>query len=166
MKQDERSKLFLELIQIFDKGCHYVNVYNAQLHDYNGVILYQAESQFINRIGGSPGITITELAEIYNKSVSACSQLMRRMKRKGWVYQERNPNNNRKYGLYLTKEGEGIYYRHLNFEEACYSRTLAMLNAFSEEQLENYIAIQKQLNIAFELDVEESSFIAGHSLDD
>ena len=162
MQKDNRNELFLELITEFDMGWNYVNEYNALLHDYHGVVLYQAESQFINKIGKNPGITITELSKIYNKSVSACSQLMRRMKKKGWLYQERNQNNNREYQLYLSKEGEVVYKNHLRFEERCYNRTLYMLDEFSEEQVKSYIAIQKQLNKAFAVDVEESRFISGN----
>lgn len=159
MQKEDRNKLFLELITTFDKGWSYVNEYNALLHDYDGVILYQSESQFIHKIGENPGITITELSKIYDKSVSACSQLMRRMKKKGWLYQERNQNNNREYQLYLSKEGEVVYKNHSRFEETCYNRTLNMLDNFDEEQIKNYIAIQKQLNRAFAIDVEESRLI-------
>jgi len=165
MQTDNRYNLFMKLIDVFDLGCKYVNDYNALLHDYQGTILYQAESQFINKIGMNPGITITELSLIYEKSVSACSQLMRRMKDKGWIYQQRNETNNREYKLYLTKEGEAIYHAHLRFEEACYRRTYAMLDGFSEEQLQKYVEIQEQLNTSFLLDVEESRSISGYSLD-
>ncbi|GLC82985.1 MarR family winged helix-turn-helix transcriptional regulator [Lacrimispora brassicae] len=165
MQTDDRYALFIKLIEVFDVGCKYVNDYNAMLHDYNGTILYQAESQFINMIGRNPGITITELSLIYYKSVSACSQLMRRMKNKGWIYQQRNQSNNREYKLYLTEEGKVIYHNHLKFEEACYQRACGMLDEFCEEQLKNYIAIQEQLNSAFLMDVEESRSISGNSLD-
>jgi len=160
MQKDDRSKLFLELITTFDTGWDYVNEYNALLHDYHGVILYQGESQFIHKIGENPGITITELSKIYNKSVSACSQLMRRMKKKGWLYQERNKDNNREYRLYLSKEGEVVYKNHSRFEESCYNRTFHMLDEFNEEQIKNYISIQQQLNKAFAIDVKESRLIS------
>lgn len=164
MQTDKRYALFIKLIEVFDLGCKHVNDYNGMLHDYHGTILYQAESQFINKIGRNPGITITELSMIYDKSVSACSQLMRRMKNKGWIYQQRNQTNNREFKLFLTEEGEAIYHSHLNFEEVCYRRTFAMLDEFSEEQLKEYIAIQEHLNSAFLLDVEESRSISGNSL--
>lgn len=148
--------LFLKLIEAFDKGCKYVDDYNALLHNYGGVIMYQAESQFIRQIGLNPGITITELAAIFDKTKSACSQLMRRMKEKGWIYQERNKENNREFRLFLTEAGQKIYVNHREFEDACYQRTINMLDAFSEKELQTYIDIQKQLNKAFKLDVEES----------
>lgn len=164
MKDSEKYNLFLELIRSFDMGYSLVNEYNALLHDYNGVVLYQAESQFINKIGINPGITVTELASYFEKTISACSQLMRRMKNKGWLYQERNEENNREFKLYLTEEGKEIYRKHASFENACYQRTAKLLDNFSKEDLHTYIRIQDQLNAGFKLDVEESRYISGYSL--
>lgn len=148
--------LFRRLIDTFDQGWRCVEDYNELLHDYNGVLMYQAESQFIHQIGKNPGITVTELANVFHKTRSACSQLMRRMKEKGWLYQKRNIANNREYNLYLTEEGEKIYSYHKAFESSCYERTAQMLSQFSEEELETYIRIQEKMNEAFSLDVEES----------
>lgn len=154
-----RYDLICRLIDSFDWGCKYVNDYNALLHDYSGVVLYQAESQFIHQIGANPGITITELAAFFDKTKSACSQLMRRMKDKGWLDQIRNEENNREFNLYLTEDGQKIYEFHKEFEEGCYRRTAQMLDQFSEEELNGYIGIQNKLNEAFRMDVEESRAI-------
>ena len=78
------------------------------------------------------------------------------MKEKGWVRQERNPDNNRLYNLYLTEEGETIYQNHRQFEERCYQRTFHSLDEFTEEELRLYIAIQRCMNATFHMDVEES----------
>lgn len=162
MTAEERFSLFCELIDAFDAGLRYVDEYNSLLHDYNGVVMYQAESQFIHKIGEEPGITVTELAAYFGKTRSACSQLMRRMKDKGWLYQTRNSDNNREYNLYLTEEGQKIYNYHKEFEESCYRRSAQMLEEFSEKDLEIYIRIQKKLNESFRLDVEESIRFQNH----
>ena len=164
MKTGVNYQFFLEIIKQFDLGCKYVNDYNTLLHDYNGIVLYQAESQFINAIGKKPGITITELASFFDKTPSACSQLMRRMKNKGWLFQQRNNENNREFKLFLTEEGEQIYHCHQDFENRCYLRTASMLEGFTDEELMIYIKIQERLNAAFLQDVEESRHIAGNAL--
>lgn len=145
-----------ELLDAFDEGCKYVEEYNSMLHDYNGIILYQAESQFIKKVGETPGITITELSEFFNKTTSACSQLMYRMKQKGFIYQSRNEKNNREYNLFLTEAGEAFYHIHKAFEERCYQRTAKMLSAFSSEELDVYLRVQQKMNESFLLDVTES----------
>lgn len=153
---NERFNQICSLLDVFDEGCKYVEEYNSLLHDYNGIILYQAESQFIRKIGDKPGITITELSEYFGKTKSACSQLMYRMKRKGFLIQKRNQKNNREYNLYLTGDGETLYQSHKVFERACYQRTARMLDEFTTEELEIYKKIQTKMNESFFLDVEES----------
>ena len=155
MKTEYFNKV-CELLDVFDQGHGLVSEYDSLLHDYNGIILYQAESQFIRRVGDVPGITITELSIFFNKTKSACSQLMYRMKKKNLLMQVRNEHNNREYNLYLTDEGQQLYQFHKIFEEGCYRRTAEMLSSFTMEELEIYIKIQKKLNAAFLLDVEES----------
>lgn len=156
MVSQERFELLCQMLAAFDDGWERVNEYNSLLHDYNGVILYQAQSQFIHVIGQRPGITVTELASVFGKTRSACSQLMSRMKEKGWLSQVRNSENNREYKLYLTEEGQEIYEKHQAFEKACYQRTAQMLEAFSDDELLTYIRVQEKLNEAFRMDVQES----------
>ena len=154
--QDKRYQLFIRLLDAFDQGCSLTEEYDALLHDYNGVILFQAESQMIKMIGNHPGITASEISKTFDKTSSASSQLIRKLKKKGWVRQQRNKDNNRQYNLFLTEEGDAIYRNHQQLEQACYQRTFQGLADFSQEQLETYIAIQHRLNQSFQLDVEES----------
>ena len=152
----KRYQLFCELIDEFYRGCELTEEYDALLHDYNGVILFQAESQMIKMIGNNPGITASEISKKFHKTSSASSQLIRKLKKKGWVMQSRNDENNRVYNLYLTEEGNEIYKNHQQFENACYDRTYHELDEFTEEELQLYINIQKKINATFQLDVEES----------
>lgn len=156
MDENKRYELFCELLNTVDEGVDYIDEYDSLLHDYNGAVLFQAESQIIKAVGNQPGITASELAKIFNKTNSACSQLIRKLKKKGWISQQRNENNNREYNLYLTEDGKAIYKNHEAFENACYIRTYRMLAEISEEEMKTYIRIQKQLNKAFQMDVEES----------
>lgn len=158
----EHYQQVCELLDAFDEGCKHVEDYNSMLHDYNGTILYQAESQFIKKVGENPGITITELSEFFDKTTSACSQLMYRMKQKGFLYQRRNEKNNREYNLYLTEAGEAFYHIHKAFEERCYRRTAEMLCIFSPEELDTYLRIQQKMNESFLLDVAESRELRQH----
>ena len=108
MENEQRYQLFMELIDEFDRGCDLTEEYDSLLHNYNGIILFQAESQMIKMIGNHPGITASEISKSFGKTGSASSQLIRKLKEKGWVRQERNEVNNRLYNLYLTDEGSAI----------------------------------------------------------
>lgn len=160
MKVIERYQLFGKLIDTLDLGVTYIEAYDAELHDYNGTILYQAEAKVIKGIGDKPGITVSELAVREDKTTSAYSQLIRKLRKKGWVRQERNDKNNREYNLFLTEEGQKIFEGHKLFEEKCYRRTFEMLDGFSEQDLNTYIKIQEKLNASFALDVEDSKEIS------
>ena len=151
--QDKGKKyeLFCTALDSLDRGTALINAYDALLHDYGGVVLFQAESQMIKAIGSHPGITAAELTDLFEKTASACSQLIRKLKAKGWVVQERNPDNSREYHLFLTDDGKTIFEKHRAFEENCYQRT--------EEELQAYIRVQALLNKAFAMDVQESRTI-------
>ena len=88
MENEQRYQLFMELIDEFDRGCDLTEEYDSLLHNYNGIILFQAESQMIKMIGNHPGITASEISKSFGKTGSASSQLIRKLKEKGWVRQE------------------------------------------------------------------------------
>lgn len=159
MSEQKRYELFCAIINELDRCTDLINRYDRQLHDYRGVIMYQAESQMIKAIGNHPGITAAELAKIFDKTSSACSQLIRKLKQKGWVEQSRNEDNSREYNLSLTDQGKEIYLKHKEFESACYKRSFAMLEGISEDEMESCIKIQKRLNESFQMDVDESKHL-------
>lgn len=152
----DRYELFCNLINTLDDGCRLIMEYDSIPHDYGEAVLYQAESQIIHLVGQKPGITATELAAAFKKTTSACSQLIRKLGKKGWIQQKRNENNYREYNLFLTDEGWKIYNGHNEFEQRCYQRTFQNLDGFSDEDFETYIKIQKKLNDTFLIDIEES----------
>lgn len=162
MKQNEETKdssryqLYCEIIRQLDEGCQLINDYDAIPHDYGTVTLYQAESQLIHLVGENPGITAMKLSDILKKTPSACSQLIRKLRKKGWMEQIRSQQNGRKYQLYLTESGWDIFREHNQFEQACYHRSYENLNEFTEEDFQTYIKIQSRLNETFSLDVAES----------
>ena len=85
MEKDERYSLFCQMIDQLDRGAYLIEKYDSLLHDYYGAVLFQAESQMIKAIGDAPGITAAALAEKFDKTPSACSQLVRKLKAKGFI---------------------------------------------------------------------------------
>ena len=80
--ENERYNLFVQLVEEFDCGCDLAEEYDALLHNYNGTILFQAESQMIKMIGDNPGITASEISKRFGKTGSASSQLIRKIKKR------------------------------------------------------------------------------------
>jgi len=157
--KERRYEIYCEMIDQLDEGTRLINEYDALPHDYGAAVMYQAESQIIHLVGRNPGITASEIAVILKKTPSACSQLIRKMRKKEWIGQVRNEENNREYQLFLTESGKTIFEDHNRFEERCYRRSFENLSEFSDEELRTYIAIQKKLNETFAMDVEESKGI-------
>ena len=159
MVDTTRYNLFCDLIAQLDIASELIQEYDTQLHDYKGTVLYQAESQLIKLIGHHPGISAVECAVIFKKTMSACSQLIKKLKSKGWIKQERNEQNKRVYNLYLTDAGKVIYENHKEFEESCYQRTFGLLDSFAEKDFDTYIQIQKLINQGFQLDIEDGKHL-------
>ena len=65
----------------------------------------------------------------------------------------------RVYNLFLTEEGMSIFRNHAQFEYQCYKRGFEGLKAFTYEELEIYLAIQRKINESFQRDVEEVMII-------
>lgn len=154
--KDNKWNLYYAMIDQLDESVRLINEYDSIPHDYGVAVMYQAESQIIHLVGTTPRITAAEIASILKKTPSACSQLIRKLRQKGWIEQVRNEENNREYQLLLTSEGDKIFKDHDRFEQNCYRRSFQNLSEFSEKDMETYIAIQKKLNETFALDVEES----------
>ena len=47
----DRYGRFCKMIEELDRGVELIEEYDSLLHDYNGVMLFQAESQLIKAIG-------------------------------------------------------------------------------------------------------------------
>ena len=154
--EDKKFELFYDVMKEMDKAYDLMVEYDSLPHNYGNYVLYQVESHMIDCIGRNAGITITKLADDFGKTRSACSQMVKKLRDKGWVEQVRNKENNRVYNLFLTEEGMSIFRNHAQFEYQCYKRGFEGLKAFTYEKLEIYLAIQRKINESFQRDVEES----------
>ena len=151
-----RQELLKKVWDAQDEAYELMVEYDALPHHYGEAILYQAEGEIIDLIAIHPGVTITDLGNILKKTASACSQIVRKLREKGWVEQTRNRENNRVYNLTLTETGMQIYQGHQAFTQNCRDITFELLGDFSEEELETYLRLQEKLNEAYHGDVKRS----------
>ncbi len=154
---DTNRKRLLEAIwKAQDTAYDLMCEYDSLPHRYGENTLYQAEAHLIDLIALHPDITITDLANILRKTPSACSQIVRKLRAKGWVEQIRNEANNRLVNLRLTGEGRRVYQDHADFDAHSQSLTFQLLEEFSEQELAVHLAIQKRINAAYQDDVRRS----------
>lgn len=152
----KRDELLEQMWAAQDTAYDLMSEYDSQPHSYGENILYQAEAHLIDLIALNPDVTVTDLAGMVRKTPSACSQIVRKLRAKGWVEQVRNAANNRQMMLRLTPAGEHVYRDHAAFDRQCQALTFQRLEGFTEAELAAYLAIQQQINEAYADDVRRS----------
>lgn len=155
-KTEKRENLLRQLWAAQDVAYDLMCEYDSLPHHYGENILYQAEGHIIDLIAECPGITITDMGNILRKTPSACSQVVRKLKEKGWVEQTRNRENNRQFNLKLTESGRKVYEDHLAFSRSCQKETFGLLEQFTDEELGHHVMVQKKINEAYQRDVRRS----------
>lgn len=150
------TQLFQQIWESQDAAYELMSEYDSLPHCYGSEVLYQAEAYIVNLVGRHPGITVTQLAEILNRTTSACSQIVRKLKAKGFVEQIRNPSNNRLYNLELTEAGAQVFQAHAAFNRECQQKTFELLKDFTDEELLIHLRVQNKLNQAYQDDVRRS----------
>ena len=154
--KDHRVELLRQIWEAQDEAYDLMYEYDSLPHQYGSHTLYQSEAHIVDLIGQQPEITVTELAAALKKTLSACSQIVRKLRDKGWVEQRRNPQNNRIYNLRLTESGTRVYREHVAFQRCCQEATFRLLEGFSPEELAIHLKVQKKLNEAYQNDVQNS----------
>lgn len=152
----KRTELLAQLWKAQDEAYILMYEYDTLPHHYGENVLYQAEGTMIDLIAANPGITITDLSGILKKTLSACSQTIRKLREKGMVEQIRNQENNRLFNLYLTESGMKVYEEHQAFNKDCQKKMFQLLEQFSDEDLARHVDVQKKINEAYAEDVRRS----------
>lgn len=153
---EQRYNLLMSIWQEQDRAYDLMCEYDSIPHHYGEYVLFQTEGYIVNLIAAYPDITVTELGLRLNKTTSACSQVVRKLRNKGYVEQRRNPENNRIYNLTLTEKGRLLYDEHQKFNLSCRQKTFDRLRHCSDEELRNHIKVQKKLNEAYRDDIRRS----------
>lgn len=153
---EKRGELLLRLWAAQDAAYDLMCEYDSLPHQYGDTVLYQAEGHIIDLIATYPGVTITDLSNILKKTPSACSQIVRKLREKGFVDQTRNKSNNRQLNLSLTNAGERVYANHMSFNKDCKEATFRLLEEYTIEELMAHVRVQERLNQAYQADVKKS----------
>ncbi|WP_294577789.1 MarR family transcriptional regulator [uncultured Thomasclavelia sp.] len=149
-------KLLMEVVATVDEGFDIMQEYANKPRLFNGMMLYPVETQTLEIIGRIPGITATKIAKELNKTLSASSQILKKLEQKELITRIKNPNNNREYNLFLTDTSESIIKLHEKLDQTIYQRYLDDLQELSDAEIQTYLKVQKALNQEFFKDLQES----------
>lgn len=127
--------------------------YDSIQHVYGGYSLYQTEAHMIEQIGDNPGINASQLAEIFKKSVSACSQIIKKLLLKKLIIQRYTPENGKIRRLYLTEAGEKVYMDHRGLENDIFDRDIKEFKNVPDAELEIFLRISERIYKCFQLDL-------------
>jgi len=152
MKRADK-KLFEEMMSVFDAGYDLTYHYHSSQHWYGEGFVYPSEAHLVQVVGRTQGITSVRISQAIPKSRSAYSQIIKKLKKKGYIEQVTNKENRREQLLYLTEEGKKLFEAHKQLEEFYLNRTYDMISDLPESDIVSYIKVQRRLNEAFEKDV-------------
>lgn len=146
---NKREFLLEEVWRLQHEIYDLMTVYGEAPYHYGEICIHQAEGEILNKIADHPGITVTELGTILNKTTSACSQTVGKLRVKGIVEQKRNQENPQQYNLVLTELGRQIYEDRFNKDIQAWKRAVAQLDDISEADLESLLKIQRRINRSY-----------------
>lgn len=112
----EIDRVYAHLSPRADKLYKFVMVYAEYINearDYGtGQLINMVEVHTLTMIEDQPGITISELARLWNRTKSAISQNIKKLEAKGLVYRARDESDGKVFHLYPTEEGVRLSTAH------------------------------------------------------
>lgn len=111
----------------------------AKPHDYGtGKVLNMVEMHTLAMIAENPGICITDVAKLWNRTLGAASRNVQRLCDKGYAEKRKLPGNEKTIHLYPTELGLELARRHREYDRENVEKTVSRLLAHhSEEELVN-----------------------------
>lgn len=110
-------------------------------------------------IGLNKNITVSEIANRTDRTLSAVSQTVNKLINKNLVKRYQNPYNHKEFLLTLTKKGTIIFDYHSDLDKIEYEKHLNNLHHFSEKDFKNFIEISQIINKRIKSVIEEKEFL-------
>ena len=88
-----------------------------QPHDYGtGEVLNMVEMHTIAMIADNPGICVSDVAQKWNRTLSAASRNVDRLYNKGYIRKEKLNGNKKNIHLYVTEKGQQLTDLHKAYD--------------------------------------------------
>lgn len=145
--EKEIEKNFSVLNKNFDMLYNFSTLYlnhSNQFQEYScsEKELSATEAHVLLDIVDNPKITVTELALKWRKTVSAISQIIKKLISKGYVYREISPENAKFYHLYSTEEGKKFTLCHKHYDNINTVKALKKIkNSCTKEEIISFYKV-------------------------
>lgn len=153
MDREELYHSFAQLDEKMNIIYKFVLGYNDYInmrHNYNAEVeLTMLEAHVLTDICDHPGTTVTTLAAVWNRSVSATSQTVRRLMARELVTRENAPDNGKVFYLYPTEKGVKASDQHKRYDVEDTIKTIkTLLHDLSFEEIETmFKAMEKYVDL-------------------
>ena len=147
----DRLEVFGKMIDAFFEGsrifCKYDNIPRKYGTD---IELYMSEMHTLDLINKNEGTTVTNLANLTNKTKSAITQLTNKLQKKGLINKLRNDVNYKEVNLSLTGLGKKTCNFHKSLDEIKFRKAVKYVENFSNDDLQKcyeiFTIITKTMN--------------------
>ena len=117
----ERAERLYRFVQLYAD-------YMQAARDYGtGELISMVEVHTLTMIADSPGITVTELAQMWDRTKGAVSQNVKKLEQKGLIYRQRKADNGKVVHLFATEAGERLSRCHKDYDRRDVVGTQAVL---------------------------------------
>jgi len=133
----DRFELFVKMIDAFFEGSRIFSKYYKIPRKYGtGIELYMSEMHTLDLINKNEGTTVTNLANLTNKTKSAITQLTNKLQKKGLINKLRNDDNYKEVNLSLTELGMKTCNFHKSLDEKKYRNAIKYVKDYNEDDLQ------------------------------
>lgn len=126
-----------ELTEKFYRLMNKFNELEKRPYDFGiGETMYPSEIHTIEAIGKNSGINVTELAKTLHITKGAASQMITKLKKRGFINKVRSVDNDKEVLLILTDKGKKAFDGHERFHNAMYVDLADYLSNIKKEQID------------------------------
>lgn len=115
-------------------------------HDYGtGEIVNMVEIHTLAAIAENPGVTVTEVAQMWNRTKGAVSQNVAKLEKRGLIERKKENGNAKNVHLYITKKGKMLDLAHKKYDLNEYVWVDKILrNDFTDEEVNVFYKIMQR----------------------
>lgn len=133
----DRQEVFGRMMDAFFEGSRIIYKYDKMPRKYGtGIELYMSEMHTLDFIYKNEGTTVTNLADITNKTKSAITQLTNKLEKKGMIKKLRNNAYYKEINLVLTELGKKTCIFHKSLDEKKYRKAIKYIENYSVDDLQ------------------------------
>lgn len=150
LEKDNLFSMFLQTSETLETFVFERMDYYSRIHDYGDgqPVLTMIEMHTLSKIADTPGLCVTDIAKMWNRTLGAATKNINRLEKKGFVIKKKLPGNKKNVHLFATPEGERLAKLHAEYD-AIENRASCnwLLERHSEDELVAFANVLNSLMI-------------------